>query len=877
MTLRPTRLAVLAAALTLLLTPTVALAADEPKAAGAEAPAITPTPQSVRSLDDRVTITSTVTLIPGESADTQAVRVTEQALRDAGAQRIVHGDRAVRDRLTVHVGSAAALGALTLEGPAGLPADGYVLGIGEERVVLAGKDATGTYYAAQTLRQILPRRDRPGAKVGGLAVRDWPATGLRGVIEGFYGTPWSHDARLDQLDFYGEHKMNIYVYSPKDDPYLRDKWREPHPARELAQIKELVDRAGERHVDFTYALSPGLSICYSSDADTAALIDKFRSIWEIGVRTFAVPLDDISYTSWNCPDDQAKWGTGGAAAGAAQAHLLNRVNREFIAEHPGAQPLQMVPTEYYNVTGTPYKKALAEQLDPDVLVEWTGIGVIAPTMTVAQAKAARAVFNHPILTWDNYPVNDYVTNRLLLGPFNGREKGLPAELAGITANPMIQPHASKIALFTVADYAWNDAAYDPRTSWEAAVRWYAGDDTRVQRALRTFSDVNYSSRLNLQQAPELAAAFERFWRDGDERRLERVLDDLRAAPSVLRDRLPEQGFIDDAGPWLDATEAWASAARTALRLVGEARDGDGREAWELRQRLPGLLATARSFVYVGLDGRPVPVTVGEGVLDVFVDDAMAEHDRILGVPGAVRAASSIGVYRDNVVPRMIDGDDATFYWSSRAPAVGDTVGVDLRQERELRSVKLAMGKSTSPGDYLRQGVLEYSSDGASWQQLTAFSGQPDVTATAPPGTTARFVRARATAKQTNWLVVREFGVVTDSASVIGDPPAAAGSSLGAAADGDLGTVYRAARTPREGEALTVELGKQRTARSVTVLQPSDTAVRATVELRGPDGTWHRAGEVRGPYTRLRFGPREVDAARLVWRGGVPRIAEVIVR
>lgn len=43
------------------------------------------------------------------------------------------------------------------------------------------------------------------------AVRDWPGTALRGVIEGFYGTPWSHEARLDQLDYYGEHKMNIFM------------------------------------------------------------------------------------------------------------------------------------------------------------------------------------------------------------------------------------------------------------------------------------------------------------------------------------------------------------------------------------------------------------------------------------------------------------------------------------------------------------------------------------------------------------------------------------------------------------------------------------------------------------------------------------------
>ncbi len=68
-------------------------------------------------------------------------------------------------------------------------------------------------------------------------------------------------------------------------------------------------------------------------------------------------------------------------------------------------------------------------------MEWTGVGVIAPVMTVAQADAARQVFGHPILTWDNYPVNDYVTNRLLLGPFSGREKGCPGGWRGSPPTP----------------------------------------------------------------------------------------------------------------------------------------------------------------------------------------------------------------------------------------------------------------------------------------------------------------------------------------------------------------------------------------------------------------------------------------------------------
>ncbi|MFG2831313.1 beta-N-acetylglucosaminidase domain-containing protein [Streptomyces sp. NPDC048434] len=855
---------------------------DRPGVAGSRS--VSPTPRSVRSRSDRVTITPSVTVVAGPDTDAPALAVVEKSLKDAGADRVVRAGRAPGGgQLAVYVDGAGAARALQDMGARGtdqLPAEGYALAVGDGRIALSGKDAAGTYYAAQSLRQLLPHRERPGAQVRGTAVWDWPATPLRGVIEGFYGTPWSHEARLDQLDFYGEHKMNIYVYSPKDDPYLREKWHDPYPADQLAHLKELVDRAHERHVEFTYALSPGLSVCYSSDADLQALTAKFQTLWDIGVRTFAVPLDDISYTNWNCAADKDAFGTGGGAAGAAQAHLLNRVQQEFIARHPDAEPLQMVPTEYYDVKPSPYKKALATQLDRNVLVEWTGVGVIAPTMSVAQARQAREVFGHRILTWDNYPVNDYVTNRLLLGPFNGREKGLPEQLAGITANPMIQPAASKLALYTVADYAWNDTAYDARASWGAAIEELAGGDARTTRALRAFADAHYASSLNPKQAPELAAAIAEFGKDGDARRLDGVLRNLQDAPAVLRDRLADRGFVKDSGPWLDATQAWGVAARTALQLIEATKAGDGAKAWQLRQQIPELVKNATSFVYVDMSGKRVPVLVADGVLDTFVEDAVAAHDETLGVVGRPKGTTDLSVYQDNAVSRMADGDDATYFWSSAGPKPGSFVELDLHAERPLGTVRLAMGKSGSPDDYLRHGVLEYSSDHKNWQQLAAFDGKAEVHAEPPAGARARYVRARATQAQDNWLVVREFEVAgADAATVTGGPPAAAGSALRSAGDGDPATVYHAARAAQSGETLEFTPDAPRTARSVIVLRPQGApAGAARVEVR-TGGAWRTLGTLSGAYTRLAAGGGAIGAVRLAWRDGAaaPEVNEVILR
>ncbi|WP_329372654.1 beta-N-acetylglucosaminidase domain-containing protein [Streptomyces sp. NBC_00669] len=855
-------------------------------AAAPSAPRIFPTPRSVTPHTGHVTITPAVTLVAGPSADTSAISATEQALRAGGARTFARADHPARHGgLTVYVGgpaetpgSAAALAVLRLPGTAGLPAEGYELGVGNRSIVLAGADPTGTFYAAQTLRQLVrPDGRAPRRTLDGLAVRDWPSTPLRGVIEGFYGTPWSDPARLDQLDYLAAHKMNIYVYSPKDDPYLRAQWRDPYPADKLAVIKSLSDRATADHVAFTYALSPGLSVCYSSDADEKALVAKFQTLWDVGVRSFAVPLDDISYTNWNCDADKTRFGTGGGAAGAAQSYLLNRVQQDFIATHPGAAPLQMVPTEYYDTSPSPYKTAIAQQLDPAVLVEWTGEGVVAPTITTAQAQEARQVFGHKILVWDNYPVNDYVTNRLLLAPYTGREPGVAGAVAGLTSNPMIQPYASRIALFTMADYLWNAGAYDPQTSWNASLSELAGGDPRTAAALRAFADLNYTSALTGGQAPELSAAIKQFWTawPTDPAKAARTLSPrlaaVAAAPAYLRAHLPhsEQGFLTDAAPWLDSTADWGTATLTALDMLQRQQAGDAAHAWADRQALPALVAAASAH----------GVLVGDTVVDTFVTDAENRYDAALGVVHTrSTATTSLGTYNGNSPANYTDGDPDTFFWSDAAPSVGDYVGVDLGSARPISTVDILMGKASSADDYIHQGTLEYSSDGTTWKSLGDFSDTAEVKAEAPAGTTARYVRLRNTAAQDNWVVVREFTVGSPLTAVTasGTPAPAADSSLAAAVDGDLTTAYHAGAAPASGDALVVTLPAAKALDSVLVLQPGTGRARALVQVH--DGTtWRTIGALTGPYTRLPAHGVATDTVRLLWTAGSPApvVSEVV--
>ncbi|MET9834159.1 beta-N-acetylglucosaminidase domain-containing protein [Streptomyces sp. NPDC006385] len=627
----------------------LALGLTAPAAAAPEpatpAPQVWPTPKSLHPGSGRLTVPDRVVEVVGPDTDPSARHLVETVLRGAGAQRVVTvraGEKPPPAGLTVYVGgpaentaTGAALRRLGAKSPAGLPSGGYVLASGRSHgralVALSGTDTTGTFYAAQTLRQLIDHRK----KVPVTTVRDWPTAALRGVIEGFYGTPWTHAERLRQLDFYGHTKQNVYVYSPKDDAYLRARWREAYPPAELAKLRELVDRARANHVRFTYALSPGLSVCYSSDADIKALTAKFDSLYDIGVRSFAVPLDDISYTKWNCAEDEREFGTGGGAAGAAQAHLLNTVWKEFSGDHTGLQPLEMVPTEYSDLADSPYKKALRERLDESVVVEWTGVGVIAPTITTEQVKRAREIYGHPILIWDNYPVNDYVTSRLLLGPYTGREAGVASAVTGVTANPMVQGEASRIALFTSAAYLWNPDAYDPRAAFLASVRDLAGPG--AARWLRIFAENNHSSQLDPTESPTLTALIAAFRKAHDDdtgldraaAALRAYFSDMAATPTALRARLDNPGFLEETSAWLDKLGRYGTAGETAVDLLLAGRRGDTEAVSRYWNRLRGERKE--------LDA--IPQQVSPGVMDQFLYTTLLENAPDPGVDASFTPGS----------------------------------------------------------------------------------------------------------------------------------------------------------------------------------------------------------------------------------------------
>lgn len=274
-----------------------------------------------------------------------------------------------------------------------------------------------------------------------------------GIIEGFYGKPYTHSQRLDLIQFLAEQGMNEYVYAPKQDPYHRQKWQDAYPLSKLQKLYQYQQEAENAGITFCFALSPGLSIDYESNDDLEHLIAKFQPLYNVGCRDFALLLDDINLQ----PPD--------VSLAQKQIRLLMRLQEEW-----DDVKWRICPTEYHGTGQSDYLRALGRKLPETISIFWTGPEICSSQISTEYLKRIADVFQRPPLLWDNYPVNDAsMTSQIHLHPFDGRDKDLPLVVEGLLANPMNQYEASKIPLMTIAAYCRHPQNYNPETELDNAL------------------------------------------------------------------------------------------------------------------------------------------------------------------------------------------------------------------------------------------------------------------------------------------------------------------------------------------------------------------------------------------------------------------------
>lgn len=620
----------------------------------------------------------------------------------------------------------------------------------KEGVTIIGADERGTYYGVRTLGQLIS----PDGALPTIEITDYPDILFRGSVEGFYGKPWSHRDRLAQLKFYGENKLNTYIYGPKDDPYHSSpNWRKPYPEQEAKQIRELAEVAKKYKVDFVWAIHPGQDIKWNEE-DFQNLLSKFNMMYDLGVRSYAVFFDDIS---------------GEGTNPHRQAELLNRLNTEFVQAKGDVTPLIMCPTEYNKSWANPkpdgYLCILGEKLDPSVQIMWTGDRV-CDDITMETLNWINERIKRPTYIWWNFPVTDYVRHKVLLGPSYGLDtKATNRDMAGFVSNPMENAEASKVALYGVADYTWNIAAYDYFATWERALKAIM---PTASEAFRTFaihsSDLEQNGHGYRRDESWETSPINPL--DYTEAQYTALYDDfaaLAAAPQKIIGSGGDEYLISELKPWLEQAELLGKRGMEAMEFIKTFNTGDDAAIWGAY--LDGQMTPQQITSY----NKHKPGTL---VLQPFITTTRAVigeklYEKLSGEP-LKRQRPICSFDRKETLPEMMDGNSQTYYYSWGVQRAGDWVGVDLGQVESVTNVVVEQGRKEKDRDYFQHAQLEYSLDSINWLPLTeVLDSAYRITYNSKP-IEARYVRLRAAdgCSSKNWTAIRRFDVNPMQSSAI---------------------------------------------------------------------------------------------------------------
>ena len=304
-----------------------------------------------------------------------------------------------------------------------------------------------------------------------------------GVVEGFYGKPWSWEEREATIRFLAPHGYAFYIYAPKADPYLRRRWQEDHPADIAARLKALAAACRAAKVRFGAGISPFEAYNDFTGAVRDAFARKLAFLDDIGVDDLGIFFDDMR---GDTPDlakrqlEMVEW-------------AMARTRAKRIIVCPSYYSDDPILDRVFGARPKRYLEELGEGLDAKVEIFWTGEEVISRQFSTGHLRRVAEQLGRKPMLWDNYPVNDghRMSQYLHLRGFTGRPARIADSISAHAINPALQPTLFRIPALTLAESYRLGDDYSYGEALRRAAVSVLGEDlgTRVREDLLTLQDV----------------------------------------------------------------------------------------------------------------------------------------------------------------------------------------------------------------------------------------------------------------------------------------------------------------------------------------------------------------------------------------------------
>ena len=604
----------------------------------------------------------------------------------------------------------------------------YVLDVNENVITIVGKDTDAAFYGVVSLMHILNQLD--GRTIRNLRIEDYADTKTRGFIEGYYGLPWSNADRMSLMEFGGQFKMTSYIFAPKDDPYHSSQWRTPYPEDKLAEIAEMAEVGNANKCRFVWTIHPfmyGGMTEATYDADIEAIKAKFEQLYQAGVRQFGVLADDAG----NLP----------------RTVIVRAMNdlQKWVDSKKDVYNLVFCPGGYNDSWQKDYSELnqYDDGFPEDIQIFWTGQAVCQPVEQLTLNNFRRknlpqgAEDRRSPLFWLNWPVNDINMNRLLMGEGTLLHNDVNVEdLSGVVTNPMQDAEPSKVAIFAVADYAWNVSSFDSAESWKDSFKYVEPDaaaalyelakhmsdpspnghwlvleeSKELQPLLDGYAQALESSAVTKEQGNTLIEEFEKIVNACDEFEMK-----------CKNERMKEQ-----VTPFSDSLRDQAEAAIAFIETEQAIEKGNVSEVWKFYSQATAKLADSKTHLRPKLqNGQKVMTNAlpGSKRITPFLNkvnelvsptvNSMIDENKIITSLITNRTDTP-----DGALDKITDGKDSTIVtWQNPNTLAKDTyIGLRYSKPIHLEKVTFKMG-ADNPRDTFDAGKLQYTEDGTTWLDL----------------------------------------------------------------------------------------------------------------------------------------------------------------
>ncbi|WP_347332504.1 beta-N-acetylglucosaminidase domain-containing protein [Marinimicrobium locisalis] len=324
-----------------------------------------------------------------------------------------------------------------------------------------------------------------------------------GVIEGFFGRPWSWPARAEALDFMAAAGYDFYLYAPKADAYLRRHWTRHWPDAEWQHLERLRQHSQDKGIRFGVGLSP-LELYREPPAESrAALCAKIRRLNQLNPDILCLLFDDMR---GDLPELAAR-----------QIELAHTA-----AEVSTARSVILCPTYYspdpilekvFGARPEHYWPELGRGLDSAIDIFWTGPEVCSGQYPREHLTEVTQWLGRRPFLWDNYPVNDSakLCDFLRLAPYPTSHAQLAGSVAGHAVNPMNQAYLSRLPLATLPTAYARGPDYRPAEAFQQALQCWCPSGLRecLEEDLPLFQERGLTALSEAEKA-SLKARYEPF-------------------------------------------------------------------------------------------------------------------------------------------------------------------------------------------------------------------------------------------------------------------------------------------------------------------------------------------------------------------------------